>query len=261
MAMQLEGKVALITGAARGMGAEAAKLLGAEGASVMLTDVRDDDGRDLAARLARAAYQRLDVANEDDWATAIAATCERFGRLDVLVNNAGIYHTAPIEETSLDMFLAHFRVNQLGTFLGMRAALPAMKERGGSIINMSSISGFTGNAFAIAYGSTKWAVRGMTKVAAIEFGAYNIRVNSVHPGLIDTPMNQEEMGAEIIAKSGSSIPLRRVGVARDVANLILFLASDASAYCTGAEFVCDGGTSAGRMRKPFPPRQSAVRSS
>ncbi|MGE0384774.1 MAG: SDR family NAD(P)-dependent oxidoreductase [Gammaproteobacteria bacterium] len=251
----LAGKVALITGAARGIGAATAALFAREGARVMIADVNDVAGAQAAAGLPGCAYRHHDVADESSWQATVDATLQAFGRLDVLVNNAGIYRTAPIEETSVELFTRTFQVNQLGVFLGMRAVLPAMKAQGGSIVNLSSTSGFTGNQYSVAYGGTKWAVRGMTKIAAVEFGRYGIRVNSVHPGLVDTPMNHEEMGHDVIAAGNKRIPLGRVGVAEDIARVILFLASDQAGYVSGGEFAVDGAASAGVMRPRFTQRR------
>lgn len=250
----LKGKVALVTGAARGIGAATAELFAAEGARVMVADLNETAGKALAASIANAAFVRLDVSDEKSWQAAVKATVDQFGQLDVLVNNAGIYTTSPIEDTPTDIFVRIFQVNQLGPFLGMRTVIPAMKANkvmGGSIVNLSSTSGFKGNQNSVAYGGTKWAVRGMTKVAAVELGQYGIRVNSVHPGLIDTPMNQEQMGDAVIKSSGQATPMGREGSAKEVAQLILFLASDAASYCSGGEYAVDGAVSAGTLRKKF----------
>lgn len=249
--MRLENKVCLVTGAARGIGAATATLFAGEGARVMLADLNVKDGKALAGTLPEADFVELDVSKEDAWQAAIAKTVDRFGKLDVLVNNAGIYITSPIEEMRAERFIKVFEINQLGVFLGMKSAIPAMKQNGGSIVNLSSTSGLTGNQNSVAYGGTKWAVRGMTKVAAVELGQYKIRVNSVHPGLIDTPMNHEQMGHELIAKAGARVPLGRPGQAEDIARVILFLASDDSAYCSGGEYTVDGAQSAGTMRRRF----------
>ena len=247
---RLEGKVAMISGAARGMGAAEARLFVAEGARVVLGDVRHEDGEALAKELGDAAsYIGLDVTDESSWLGAVAFARERFGKLDVLVNNAGILHFAALEETELADFERVIRVNQIGTFLGMKSAAPALREAGGgSIVNISSAAGLEGVSGVIAYGASKWAVRGMTKTAALELGASGIRVNSVHPGGVDTPMVAVEAVTEetrVAAYGGNPIP--RIGRPEEVAELVCWLASDASSYSTGAEFVIDGGSTAGSV--------------
>lgn len=255
MTSQLQGKVALITGAARGIGEATARLFAAEGAIVVLCDVRLEEGKALMVELPGTVFVPLDVTSETAWQAAVADTLARHGRLDILVNNAGLYKTAPLEETSLNLFMRTVQVNQVGPFLGMKAVIPAMKAQGaGAIVNVSSTSGLKGNQNSMAYGSTKWALRGMSKIAAVELGEYGIRVNSVHPGLVDTPMNHEEMGHDRIREIGMTVPLRRPGRAQDIAQMILFLASDASSYVTGTENVCDGGMTAGTMRAKFTAR-------
>lgn len=242
----LEGKVAFITGGARGQGAEEARLFAQQGARVMVADVREDEARAVAAEIGpAAAHVRLDVGDERGWQQAIDGTLERFGRLDVLVNNAAISHFAPIEETTLESFDRVLRINLGGIFLGMRTALPALKRQGGAIVNISSIAALTGRAGLAAYASSKWAVRGLSRSAALEFAPYRIRVNSIIPGLIDTPMTQEAYGPEKLRLRGEGLPVGRAGRPRDIANLALFLASDASEFCTGGEYLCDGGETAG----------------
>lgn len=255
--MELRGKVALVTGAARGIGEAVARQMAAAGASVVVADVREPQGLALAGELDDSLFVNLDVGEEAAWARAVALAHSRFGRIDVLVNSAGIYRTAPIAETSLEMFERIVRVNQTGVFLGMRAVLPFMKARGGSIVNISSTSGLRGNQNSVAYGASKWAVRGMSKIAAIEFGQFGIRVNSVHPGLIDTPMNHEEMGHDRIRETGVSVPLGRAGRADEVARVVTFLASDAAGYVSGGEYTVDGAMSAGVLRSRFAARPSA----
>lgn len=245
---QLEGKVGLITGAARGQGAAAARLFVAEGAKVMIADVLTQEGEQLAQELGEAAvFQKLDVTSQDDWTAAVAAATERFGKLDILVNNAGVLILKPIERTTLEEYLRVIQINQVGTWLGMKAVLSAMKAAGGgSIVNISSVSGMEGVAYGSAYSASKFAVRGMTKVAAIEYGPYNIRVNSVHPGGIDTPMARPpEMAGFDSSDTYRSLPISRIGQPEEVAELVLFLASDKSSYCTGSEFIIDGGMLAG----------------
>lgn len=244
---RLDGKVALVSGGARGQGLAAGRRLAAEGASVVLGDVLDGEGEAAAASLGSAgAFVHLDVASEGDWAGAVRAAEERFGRLDVLLNNAGILRFSPIEETALEDYLEVVRVNQVGVFLGMRAAIPAMRRAGGGVIvNVSSVEGLFGMAGLVAYAASKFAVRGMTKVAALELGADGIRVNSIHPGGIDTPMIRAQglEGADLDRVFGG-LPVPRAGRPEDVASLVAFLASDESSYITGAELVIDGGATA-----------------
>jgi len=235
----LNGKVAVITGAARGMGAAEAELFVQEGASVVLTDV--EDGAELAGRLGeRATFVRHDVGDEAAWAAVMRHVADAHGRLDVLVNNAGVYRRASIEDTPADVYDFHYRVNQLGVFLGMRAALPLMREAGGSIVNVSSISAIRAFPDQAAYASTKWAVRGMTKNAAVEFAAHRIRVNSLHPGFTDTAMIQENT-AELNQAAMDGAPMKRAGQVEELARAALFLASDAASFVTGEELVVDGG--------------------
>ncbi|MCS7480570.1 glucose 1-dehydrogenase [Umezawaea endophytica] len=245
---RLDGKVAVVTGAARGQGAAAARRFVAEGARVVITDVRDDLGKQLADDLGDAAlYRRLDVASEEDWALAVAETVDAFGEITVLVNNAGVLHFSAIAETTLDDYQRVVGINQTGTFLGMRAVIPSMKRAGGgSIVNVSSVEGLGGMPYLVAYTATKFAIRGMTKVAAMELGEHGIRVNSVHPGAVDTAMVSDALGGfkVDVARVGRKLALRRIGQPEDVANVVLFLASDESGYCTGAEIAVDGGATA-----------------
>ncbi|SES33991.1 3alpha(or 20beta)-hydroxysteroid dehydrogenase [Lentzea xinjiangensis] len=243
--MRLSGKVALITGAARGQGAAAARRFAAEGARVVLTDVLDDQGEELAAELG-ARYCHLDVSSEDGWAEAVAFTARAFGDITVLVNNAGILHFSALADTALADYRRVVEVNQVGTFLGMRAVAEPMKRAGGgSIVNVSSVEGLAGMPYLVAYTASKFAIRGMTKVAAMELGPHGIRVNSVHPGAIDTPMVSEALGRPVdVSPIGRKLALRRIGRPEDVANVVLFLASEDSAYCTGGEFAVDGGATA-----------------
>jgi 3alpha(or 20beta)-hydroxysteroid dehydrogenase len=242
--VRLEGKVAIITGAARGQGEAEARRFVAEGAKVVLGDVLDDDGKRVAAELGDAAvYQHLDVTSEADWAAAVQ-TAQRFGPLNVLVNNAAIHWVRPIEFETAEALEKIWRVNFLGPFLGMKTVLPAMRAAGGgSIINVSSIAGTTGLAYHGAYGHTKWALRGVTKTAAVEFGGDGVRVNSVHPGPINTSMMTKSPGVD--DQRFKHLPARRAGEPEEVASLAVFLASDESAFMTGTEFVIDGGSTAG----------------
>lgn len=240
---RLAGKTALITGGARGQGAATARRFVAEGARVIIADVLDDEGKQLAGELG-ADYRHLDVSEEDDWASALDAT----GPATVLVNNAGILHFSPLAETSLADYERVIRVNQVGTFLGMRAVVPGMVAAGGgSIVNTSSIEGLAAAPLLVAYTASKFAIRGMTKAAALELGPSGIRVNSVHPGMIDTQMLPTALGGITVdlSRIGRKLALRRVGQAEEIADLTVFLASDESSYCTGAEFVADGGATAG----------------
>lgn len=246
---RVEDKVVLITGGSRGQGAAEARLLAAEGAQVVIGDVRRDTGQELAAEIGAACrFVELDVTDAASWDAAIAAANTAFGGLDVLVNNAGIAVYTPIIGGDIEEYKKVIDVNQLGVYLGMRAAAPAMKSRGGgSIINISSIDGLIGMPFVAAYVASKFAVRGMTKVAAIELARHGIRANSIHPGYIDTAMVREPMGDELAESLGKTVPLRRLGTSQEVAELVAYLASDASAYCTGSEFVIDGGVTAGHV--------------
>ncbi len=247
MAGRLDGRVALITGGARGQGAAEARLFAAEGAAVVITDVLDKEGEATAAAIDGCSYQHLDVSNEEEWTTVVRQVVDRHGKLDVLVNNAGIYMARPMAEMPLDDFRRVIEVNQIGVFLGMKAvAAPMSAGRSGSISNISSIAGMRGGPGSIAYAASKWAVRGMTKVAAHELGGFGIRVNSIHPGLIDTAMLQQVPGVEGggLDRWLRRIPLGRVAEAGEVAKLALFLASDDSAYSSGSEFVIDGGMTA-----------------
>ncbi|MDV6014135.1 glucose 1-dehydrogenase [Haloechinothrix sp. LS1_15] len=245
---RLTGKVGLITGAARGQGAAAARKFVAEGAKVMLSDVNDDDGKQLAAELGdAAAYCHLDVTDEQAWQEAVERTVVAFGTLNVLVNNAGLLHFAELTGTTLADFERVIRVNQIGTFLGMRSVVEPMRSAGGgSIINLSSIEGLAAAPLLTAYTASKFAIRGMSKVAALELGKDGIRVNSLHPGMIDTQMVQDAMGGIELDKKwiGKRIALGRLGEADEIADLVVFLASDESSYCTGSEFVADGGVTA-----------------
>jgi 3alpha(or 20beta)-hydroxysteroid dehydrogenase len=250
MAGDLEGKVALISGAARGMGAEEARLFAREGARVVVGDVLDEEGEKVAAEIgANALFAHLDVTSEADWQAAVARAEEAFGKLDILVNNAGILRFGLLENTPLEEYELVIRINQIGPFLGMKTAAPAMRRNGGgSIVNISSLAGMRGLGGAVGYVSSKYAVRGMTKVAAIELGGAGIRVNSVHPGGVETPMTRP-FGKDTDPKTVRqyTTPIPRIGRPDEIAQMVLFLASDKSSYCTGAEFVVDGGDLAGTM--------------
>jgi 3alpha(or 20beta)-hydroxysteroid dehydrogenase len=239
---KLGGRVAIVTGAARGIGERTVRRFAEEGARILITDVREEEGRAVAADLGDVAmFHRHDVTQEGDWQAVVAAATGRFGGVDVLINNAGIFRKAALEVQTVEEFDQVLAVNLRGVFLGMKTVAAPMRARGGgSIVNTSSTSGLTGLATQAAYGASKWGVRGITKVAAMELGEDNIRVNSIHPGTVDTPMT---MGG---SNRGNN-PLRRIGLPMDIANLHLFLASDESSWITGAEINIDGGSLAGRV--------------
>jgi 3alpha(or 20beta)-hydroxysteroid dehydrogenase len=239
---RLKDKVILISGGARGQGAAEARLCVAEGARVVIGDLLEDQGRALAAELGQSAsFVRHDVTLETDWARAIAAATA-LGGLHGMVNNAGIYQPATLMETDVAMFERHMRVNQLGCFIGMKAVVPLMeKSGGGSIVNISSTAGLRGSPGAIAYSATKWALRGMTKAAALDLAPKKIRVNSIHPGPIDTEMLHVRTPEQNAARL-EMVPMKRMGTVDEIANLVLFLLSDESSYCTGSEVAIDGGS-------------------
>ncbi|KAA0698331.1 SDR family NAD(P)-dependent oxidoreductase [Neorhizobium sp. P12A] len=241
---RLDGKVALISGAARGQGAEEARLFAEEGAKVILGDIEHEEGQRVAQEVG-GIYVPLNVAKEADWIAAVAVAEEKFGALHILVNNAAILRRAPIEDCTLEEYEQVIAVNQTGVFLGIKSAVRLMKRTGGSIVNISSTAGIRGPANNVAYVASKFAIRGMTKVAANEFAKYGIRVNSVHPGLIETPMIDPFFDDEAIRTFAARQLINRLGTSREVAEMVLFLASDASSYSTGAEFICDGGVTTG----------------
>jgi 3alpha(or 20beta)-hydroxysteroid dehydrogenase len=250
---RLSGKVALITGAAGGQGAAAAKRFVQEGAQVVIGDVRDEEGKALADEIG-AHYRHLDVSDEDEWTVVVDEVREVYGPPAVLVNNAGILHFAPLHETKLSDYLRVIQVNQVGTFLGMRAVVPGMVEAGGgSIINTSSIEGLRAAPLLTAYTASKFAIRGMTKVAALELAGKGVRVNSVHPGMIETGLLPTALGGQPVdlAFAAKRVPMKRVGQPGEIAELVVFLASDESSYCTGAEFVADGGVTAAHSLSSF----------
>jgi 3alpha(or 20beta)-hydroxysteroid dehydrogenase len=237
---QLDGKVAIITGGARGQGEAEARLFVEEGAQVVVADVLDEPGAELVAELGDAArYVHLDVGEESAWPGVVSLAVDAFGHLDVLVNNAAIHHIVRIEDETLESFERILRVNLVGTFLGMRACAPALRASGrGAIVNISSTAGLLGYAGHGAYGASKWGVRGITKTAAAELGP-EVRANSVHPGPIKTDM----LPGGRTDENFRSLPLARAGEPSEVAQLVCFLASDASSYITGGEFCVDGGIS------------------
>jgi 3alpha(or 20beta)-hydroxysteroid dehydrogenase len=243
---RLAGKVALISGAARGQGAAEARLFAAEGAQVVLGDVLDEECRGVAAEVGEAAaFTHLDVTDEAQWEAAVAFAEDRFGPLSVLVNNAGILHFQVVHKTEADDFDRIMRVNVRGVFLGIKSATASLeKAGGGAIVNISSTAGLQGLPYVAAYVASKWAVRGLTKSAAIDLGHKGIRVNSVHPGGIDTPMVAGTSGDAPFYKR---LPVPRMGTPEEVAQAVLFLASDEAAYITGAELAVDGGATTGDL--------------
>jgi len=258
MAGRLAEKVAIVTGASRGTGEAVARRFVAEGASVLLADIRDELGEKLAAELGAAAhYLHVDVTNENDWTRCVEETESRFGRVDVLVNNAAILLLASIENTSLEEWERVLQVNQTGPFLGIRAVAPAMRKAGGgSIVNISSIDGLEGMNFVGAYASTKWGLRGLTKCAALELGHDGIRVNAVCPA-----GGSKEMAAPwrpVVNADNTSYtearPIQRRGTVEEIAAMVLYLASDEASFCTGGDYPVDGGHSCGSLLPAAPER-------
>jgi 3alpha(or 20beta)-hydroxysteroid dehydrogenase len=255
MGNRLEGKVALVTGGARGMGEATCRLFVAEGAKVAIADVLVDEGGALAAELGEAAvFMKLDVTSETEWELAVAEVEAAFGSLDVLVNNAGVVFFRSLLETTKADYERVLGINLVGEFLGVKAVAPGMIARGkGSIVNISSVDGMKGANSLVAYASSKWGVRGLTKVAAMELGHKGVRVNSVHPGGVDTIMSNFDNSSreEINAKYGN-VPLQRIGGPEEIAAASLFLASDDSSYMNGAELVVDGGMIVGAYYDGMP---------
>ncbi len=251
--MRLEGKVALITGAGAGIGKTTALRFAQEGAKVIVTDINLDNVTQTASEIEQAggsaAAFKHDVSSEDDWKRIVEASVKQFGSIDILFNNAGIYFIKPLAEIGLDEWNRMLSINVTGVFLGMKHVMPVMakQEQGGSVINASSIAGLTGASGHVAYGASKGAVRIMTKDAAVEYASANVRVNSIHPAYINTAMGDyatqvSRMSAAELGKRMA--PMGRFGLVEEVSNMVLFLASDESSYCTGAEFVIDGGATA-----------------
>ena len=248
--MRLEGKVALISGGARGMGAAEARLFASEGAKVVLGDVLESEGHQVEAEIAEAGgeavFVPLDVTSEADWQRAVDTAIERFGGLHILVNNAGIWNGGNVETQTVEGWDQIMDINAKGVFLGTRAAIPAMRESGsGSIVNISSVAGIIGSVGATAYNASKGAVRILTKSTAVQYAGEGIRCNSVHPGPIETQMIREVYPDDETRNSRvSAIPMGRMGEMDDVAKGVLFLASDEASYMTGSELVIDGGATA-----------------
>jgi len=243
-ARRVDGKVAIITGAARGQGEAEARLLAAYGARVVLTDVLAEQGRAVAADIGDSAlFVEHDVDSEAGWAHVVDAAVSAFGSVNVLVNNAAISRPLKLEDTDLATYQHIIGVNQVGVFLGMRAVLEPMKRAGGgAIINVASVAGLQGTSTLFAYTASKWAVRGMSKSAALELARYNIRVNVINPGVIDTPINYDNpdrMNQVLV----QTTPMRRMGEPSEIAEAVLFIASDAASFATGADFTIDGGMS------------------
>ncbi|MDG2113770.1 MAG: SDR family NAD(P)-dependent oxidoreductase [Actinomycetota bacterium] len=238
---ELNGRVALVTGGARGQGAAEAQAFCGQGATVVITDVLDEQGEQTAGELG-CEYHHLDVTSEEEWEAVVADTVARHNRLDILMNNAGIFQPAQLLNTTTEMFDRTVAINQKGVFLGMRTAAKAMiaAGNGGSIINTSSVAGLEGGFGATAYGATKWAVTGMTRTVAKELGKHGIRVNSIHPGAIKTDMIEGMIDGKE-EKMASRQPIKRLGTPDDIAEMALFLASDRAGYCTGQAFTVDGG--------------------
>jgi 3alpha(or 20beta)-hydroxysteroid dehydrogenase len=243
--MNLANKVALITGASMGMGKTHAEAFIKEGATVYIADINEEKGRETAEQLGdRAHFISLDVTDETQWETTINTIKEEQGVLDILVNNAGISFFKPLSETSKDEYMKVISINQVSVFLGMKAASSLLeKSKSASIINISSIEGFEGSIGSYAYVSSKFAVRGLTKCAALELADKNIRVNSVHPGGVETPMVTNATGEtkKAIEAFKETIPMKRMAKPEEISKLVLFLASEDSSYSTGSEFIVDGG--------------------
>lgn len=242
---KLEGKVAIVTGGSRGQGAAHVRLMVEEGAKVVFTDILVDEGEALAKELGESVkFIKQDVSKEDEWKHVVAETEAAYGPINILVNNAGIVMSKFIEDTTEEDFRRVIDINLLSQFFGMKAVLPSMKKTGnGSIINVSSVNGLVGGLGSVAYAASKFGGRGMTKTAALELAQYGIRVNSVHPGVIETPMLASS-DPELNKQYAEGTPLGRMGRPDEIAKLILFLASDDASYSTGSEFVIDGGITA-----------------
>ncbi|SFR90980.1 SDR family NAD(P)-dependent oxidoreductase [Sphingomonas jatrophae] len=253
---RLAGKVAIISGGAQGMGAATARLFAAEGAKVVLGDILEDKGRAVAAEIGDAAlFMKLDVRSEEDWQAIVAAATEKFGKLDILVNNAAVVHFGAADQMSKADAERVLGINVIGTMMGVKHAVPALKANGkGVIVNISSVDGLRGCNGLTAYTASKWAVRGITKSYAFEFGPFGIRVVSIHPGGVNTEMGNpgNEAAETVNARSFRRVPLQRIGEPEEIARATLFVASDEASYISGAEIAVDGGWTAGHYEPALP---------
>lgn len=241
---RVQDKVIIVTGSAQGMGETHARRLIQEGAKVVITDLNSEKGHALADALGKnALFIKQDVTSETDWAEVVKQTEKHFGPVNVLINNAGITMSKSILDMSVDVYRRIVEINQVSIFLGMKSVIPSMKKsKSGSIINISSINGLVGGA--IGYTDSKFAVRGMTKAAALECASFGIRVNSVHPGVVETPMIMQGDTKKAVEEFAKYIPLQRIAKPEEVTSIVLYLASDESSYSTGSEFIVDGGLTA-----------------
>ncbi len=253
---RLAGKVAVISGAAQGMGAATARLFAAEGAKVVLGDLAEEEGKAIAGEIGEAAlFAKLDVRLEEDWQSIIAAAVERFGKLDILVNNAAVVHFGAAEDLTKADAERVLGINVIGTMMGVKHAVPALKANGrGVIVNISSVDGLRGCNGLTAYTASKWAVRGITKSYAYEYGPFGIRVVSVHPGGVNTRMGNpgNETAETVNARSFRRVPLQRIGEPEEIARVTLFVASDDASYVSGAEIAVDGGWTSGHYEPALP---------
>jgi len=251
---RFDGKVVIVTGAARGQGEAEARLFAAEGAKVVIGDVLDAEGEAVANDIGAAArYVHIDVSSESDWAALVTSAVEFGGRIDVLVNNAAVIRPSAIEDTTLEQYMAVININQVGCFLGMKSVMPAMREAGGgAIVNISSIDGMASKNGLISYTASKFATRGMTKTAAMEWGRYGIRVNSVHPGGVNTVMGNPINHPALETMPYQNQAIARIGYPNEIASAVAFLASDEASYITGTELVVDGGWLTGRIEPGLP---------